>query len=120
MERRKDKTRREKEKGTKRGKVGHKAVECESRQVGAVDEEEYEGDENEDEHVQAATLWNAGAAHTEVGVAGPMELDREGWQKVTNEKKAKKVEITSDSGAWASRWPEACGGTPRWTPRPRG
>ena len=88
------------------GKVGHKAWECRSgKQVGAVDEEEEEGEEVQAGAVEIGTVWNVGGVeccrdfHGVNGVkAEKMMIDREA--------KVKKIEITIDSGAGASCWPE--------------
>ena len=90
------------------GKVGHKAWECRSgKQVGAVDEEE---DEEEHHHchevpagsVEIGTVWNIG------GVECCHDVNGVKTEKMMVDKgaKVKKVEITVDSGAGASCWPE--------------
>ena len=80
------------------GKVGHKAWECRSgKQIGAVTEDDDdESDEVQAGAVEIGTVWNIGGV--EVNKIERMEIDED--------PKVKKVEITIDSGAGASCWPE--------------
>ena len=129
------------------GRVGHKAWECRSgKQVGAVDEEEEEGEEVQAGAVEIGTVWNVGGVEccrdfhsanevrAEKMMAEKMVIDREVKVKkietrnvggveccrdfhgvngvkaekmmIDREVKVKKIEITVDSGAGASCWPE--------------
>ena len=87
------------------GKVGHKAAEC--RQIGSIDEESAENEE--DGEVQVGTVWHVGAVETavDVGKVDRMETDDDGFTTVkAKDRKGKKIKITLDSGAGASCWPE--------------
>ncbi len=57
------------------GKVGHKAWECESKQVGSVEEEAGEEDENGGENVQISTVWSIEAVDKEIAAVNHMEVD---------------------------------------------
>jgi hypothetical protein len=78
-------------------KVGHKAWECRSKRVNAVDEEQEEDEDGAVAagHVEINTVWSIGAVAVEVN---GMEVEKE--------LKTKNVQITLDSGAGASCWPE--------------
>ena len=80
------------------GKIGHKAWECRGgRPVGAVEEE----DDDEEEpagSVEIGTVWNVGAVDVQVAKVERMDVDEKS--------KMKSVEITIDSGAGASCWPQ--------------
>ena len=79
------------------GKVGHKAWECRSKRVDAVDEEEVEDEGVPAGMVEIGTVWNVGAVEVEVN---KVDMD------VDEGPKTKTVQITLDSGAGASCWPQ--------------
>jgi hypothetical protein len=84
------------------GKIGHKAWECRSgKGIHAVEEQEDEKDEVPAGAVEIGTIWNIGAV--QVNGIKKMEVDDEGWQTVS---KTQSVQITLDSGAGASCWPQ--------------
>lgn len=79
------------------GKVGHKAWECRAeKRIHAIDEQEDENDEVPAGAVEIGTIWNIGAV--QVNGVNKMEVD--------DVAKTKAVQITLDSGAGASCWPQ--------------
>lgn len=79
------------------GKVGHKAWECRSgKRINAIEEHEDEDEEVQAAAVEIGTVWNIGAV--EVNKVDKMDLDEK--------PKTKTVQITLDSGAGASCWPQ--------------
>ncbi len=78
--------------------MGHKAWECESKQIGSIEEESGEADEDGEEDVHVGTVWGVGAVDKEVAAVSRMKVD--------SAEAKKKIEVTVDSGAGASCWPE--------------
>ncbi len=78
--------------------MGHKAWECESKQIGSIEEERGEADEVGEEDVRVGSVWSIGAVDKEITGLSRMEVDSTAAKK--------KIEVTVNSGAGASCWPE--------------